>query len=132
MLREIIIFSLLISFISGCSIFKQNRISPVGDWIRSDDSGEYHGLYVYSLTPDGTIYFTNFPEKWPKQKGKRIKFGKWEESNGILKWLKNDGSLFTSYKLGNHGKYWEVDGHYYVPVYIERIELIDGKPKNKK
>ena len=112
----------------GCTSFQNTNISPIGDWIRTDDEGEYHGIYTYSLTKNGEIFFTNYPEKWPKEKKERVYFGSWQESNGILKWFNKKNKLFTSYKKVDN-KYCEIDGNYYVPVYLKRIELVNGQFK---
>ena len=125
--RKIIALCVSLMF-CGCASFQKTNISPIGDWIRTDDEGEYNGVYVYSLTKGGKIFLTNYPEKWPKEKKERVYFGSWLESDGILKWFNKKNKLFTSYKKAS-GKYREIDGNYYVPVYLKRVELVNGQFK---
>lgn len=47
--------TILFLCLAGCA-GRTHLPRPATHWTRSDDFGEYHGLYVFSQTPDGKLY----------------------------------------------------------------------------
>jgi hypothetical protein len=47
--------AILFLCLAGCA-GRTHLPEPATHWTRSDDFGEYHGLYVFSQTPDGKLW----------------------------------------------------------------------------
>lgn len=113
--------------IAGCS----GNLESLGDsathWVRSDDFGEYRGLYVYTHGPGGNLYMTHYTEGSPEDAESQELCGSWQIEGDTLTWKMANGEK-TQYEKNEKGVYVEVDGHYYVPVELEPAPVRDGKP----
>lgn len=113
--------------LSGCSP-SEPRLSPKDrHFARSDDLGEYSGLYVYTLAPDGVLRFTNYPDKPVAAVSQKI-VGQWEEENGTLVWKMSKNDVSVTYVRNAKGVYMEQNGKYYVPVELRPVQVRNGMP----
>ena len=111
----------------GCSP-SEPRLSPKDrHFARSDDLGEYSGLYLYTLAPDGVLRFTNYPHKPGAAVTQEI-VGQWQEEGGTLVWRMSKNDVSITYLRNAEGVYMEQDGGYYVPVELRPVQVRDGMP----
>jgi len=102
---------------------------PATHWVRADDWGEYHGVYLYSQTPDGKLWFTHYPENSTGGFEAPRHVGFWTQTNGSLDWRLLNGSNYATYIMNTNGTYVETNGHYYFPVELMPVPVKDGKPE---
>ena len=115
-------------FLVGCSSV-HTPPEPATHWVRSDDFGEYNGLYIFSQATDGRLWLTRYPEKHPTKAQRPEHVGFWSETNGVLNWFDRDKKNPIVFNLNTNGVFVEQDGKYYVPVELMAVPVIDGKPQ---
>lgn len=113
---------------AGCLVARNAPPQPAQHWVRSDDFGEYNGLYLYSQTPNGKLWLSHYPEESPGRTLKPEHCGYWTETNGVLRWLDLRHADPTVYIMNTNGIYVETNGSYYVPVELMLVPFKDGKP----
>jgi len=123
--------AILFLCLAGCS-GRHKLPEPATHWTRSDDFGEYHGLYVFSQTADGKLWHTHYPEKSNGEPESSEHVGFWTESDGRLDWRFLNHSNATSYIMNTNGVYVEQDGSYYVPVELMPVPTKDGRLNYKE
>ena len=118
--------AILVLCFAGCSGHPRLP-EPATHWTRSDDFGEYHGLYVFSQTPDGKLWHTHYPEKPGDKPESSEHVGFWKQSGATLEWHSLNASNIITYVMNTNGVYVEQDGSYYVPVELMPVPTRDGE-----
>ena len=118
--------ALFVTVLAGCATPKFNPPEPATHWARSDDWGEYNGVYLYSQTPDGKLWLTHYPEKGKGFPEKPVQRGFWSRTDHALTWSDTSHSNLATYVMDTNGVFVEQGGRYYVPV-----ELIPITPKRR-
>lgn len=124
-LRAIIL--VLCMGLCSCGLARYVAPCPAEHWVRSDDYGEYHGLYVYSQTPDGKLWFTHYPERSAVTPERPRHCGYWEIDGDTLIWTDLHRKPSIEFTRNEKGVYVEQDGHYYHPVELIHVPMEDGK-----
>ena len=106
--------------------------SPATHWARSDDLGEYHGLYLYSQTPDGRLWRMNYPDNHTSCPEEAKHIGYWEMSTTAISWTDMARAHTNTFLMNTNGYYVEQDGHYYVPVKLIPYRVIAGRPAREE
>ena len=110
----------------GCA--KSHTIpEAISHWALSSDYGEYHGLYLYSQTADGTLWRTHFPENHMGKPEPSENVGTWKEAEDTLSWCSSSGGSSTIFKSNGDGNYIKQGGGYHSPVELIPILVRNGK-----
>lgn len=109
--------------LAGCVTAKFRPPEPATHWARSDDWGEYNGVYLYSQTSDARLWRTHYSENGKGVAEKPVQWGFWSRNAGILTWLDMNHSNVVTYVMNTNGVFVEQEGHYYVPVELIPITV---------
>lgn len=121
MMKKWLILSAVI--LAGCATAKFRPPEPATHWARSDDWGEYNGVYLYSQTPDGRLWLTHYPEDGKGFPEEPVQRGFWSRTDHILNWFDMNHSNVVTYAMNKIGVFVEQEGHYYVPVTLKPITV---------
>jgi len=128
MTRKTCLVLIILACLLACSC-SEVRLSPKDrHFVRSDDFGEYNGLYVYTLARDGELRVTDYSDKSGAPPVSQRIVGRWEEKDGTLMWHMSERNVSITYVRNTEGVYVEEDGTYYVPVELMPVQVRDGMP----
>ena len=114
--------------LAGCSTKCPPPPSPASYWVRSDDYDEYRGLYLYSQTPEGQLWVTDYPKKDSAHPRHTKRVGAWMSAQTGISWHFSNQSNTLVYTLSPNGTYIQRSADSHAPARLMRFEVIDGRP----
>ena len=117
----------LTALLSACTTSTIAPPASATHWVRSDDWGEYSGVYLYSQKQDGSLWWTHYAPDSDGHPAESKQVGYWLESDGHLQWMSMQHSNLVAYMINSNGVYIEQHGRYYVPVELTPKKIQAGQ-----
>lgn len=128
-MRKGLLFLVLLA--TGCCLVP-NPPNDATYWVRSDDYDEYSGLYLYSHSPDGKLWITDYPDKdAPNARSTKL-VGRWGITNRVITWRMTHYTNIITYVADSNGVYIQQEHrHYDLPIALVPFDLYQGRPERR-